>query len=307
VGNGELRTLNGGRKGQKQFGSLHDTETAIIVRVHAAAKGSDLPGTDEFIERCERVRAWNYGVRAAAQARLAPPVEPAGTATFGSAQLWFAGTRARVHLFDQASLDQLPAIEAWFTERKLEPLFDVLPVIANRPVTSALGERGYRLVCWQPTLYRSLSLPIDGSAEAVEVEQVGAEDAEFRETYLGGRGYQLSTGDHQSAAAFQEASWNAEGALRFIARIDGKPVAAATLVVFNRVARLANCYTLAAARNRGAQAALIRARLRWAASAGHQLAVSDARQGGAGLRNLARAGFAIGAHITQWRRANPTT
>jgi hypothetical protein len=272
--------------------------------VHAAAKGSDLPGTDAFIERCERVRAWNYGVRAAAQARLAPPVEPAGTATFGGAQVRFAGTQARVHLLDPASLDQLPAIEAWLAERKLEALFDVLPVIASRLVTSALGERGYRLVCWQPTLYRSLSLPIDGSAEAVEVEQVGAEDAAFRETYLDGR--QLS-GDRQTAATVHEAHWNAEGALRFIARIDGKPVAAATLVVFDRIARLANCATLPAARNRGAQAALIRARLRGAAAAGHELAVADARQGGAGLRNLVRAGFAIGAHITQWRRASPTT
>lgn len=260
----------------------------------------ELPGTDEFITRCERVRAWNYVVRAEAQARLPPPIEPAGAAAFGGAHVWFSGDQARVHLLDEACLDQLPAIEAWLAERKLDALFDVLPIVACRPVTAALAERGYQLVDWQPMLYRDLSLPIQEGDEAVQVEEVRDEDAEFRTTFLAG--YEVPEGEREEAARAMDARWLAEGARKLVARVDGEVVAAATLVVFDHIARLANCATLPSARGRGAQTALIRARLRWAAEAKHDLAISDARQGGGSLRNLARAGFAICAQITQWRR-----
>lgn len=261
----------------------------------------ELPGTDELITRCERVRAWNYVVRAQAQARLPPPVEPAGSADFGSARVWFSGDRARVHLLDEAYLDQLPAIEAWLAERQLDALFDVLPIVACRPVTAALAERGYHLVSWQPLLYRDLSLPIQDGDAAVKVEEVGEEDAEFRTTFLAG--YEVPEGELEEAAVAMQARWRAEGARKLIARIDGEAVAAATLVTFDNIARLANCATRPRARGRGAQTALIGARLRWAADAGCDLAISDARQGSGSLRNLARAGFAVCAQITQWRRA----
>lgn len=101
-----------------------------------------------------------------------------------------------------------------------------------------------------------------------------------------------------------EARWQAEGARRFIARMGGEAIAAATLVTFDDIARLASCAALPHARGRGAQAALIGARLQLAADAGSELAISDARQGGGSLRNLARAGFAVCAQITQWRRVS---
>ena len=276
----------------------------------AESAASSLPGTDEFIERCERIRAWDYVVRAAAQAALAPPMEAAGTATFGSAQVWFTGTRARVHLLNETSLDELEAIEEWLAERELTAMFDVLPVIACRPVARVLGERGYRLVAWQPTLYRHLSAASGAAGgdaaggavrgSAVEVEEIEGESAEFRTTFMAG--YEIPEQDWESAARIMDARWQAEGARRFLARSHGEAVAAATLVVHEGIARLANCATLPARRQQGAQAALIAARLRCATEAGLQLAVSDARQGGSSLRNLVRAGLALGAHVTQWRR-----
>jgi hypothetical protein len=259
-----------------------------------------LPGTDEFILRCERVRATNYVLRARSQAELPPPMEPAGTATFAGASAWFAGKRARVNLLDESSLPELPAIEAWFRERELEADVDVLPIVACRPVARALGERGYRLVAWQPLLQRALSQPIEAPSGAVEVEELPGADAEFLSTFM--RGYELPEHDHESAARIMEARWEIEGARRFLARIAGKPVAAATLVVIDGVARLANAATLPESRNLGAQNALIRARLRAAAEARLPLATADARQGGSSLRNLARAGFNVCAHVSQWRK-----
>jgi len=283
---------------------------SLAMPAIAESAASSLPGTEEFIERCERIRAWNYVVRAAAQAALAPPMEAAGAATFGSAQVWFTGTRARVHLLSETSLDELEAIEDWLAERELAAMFDVLPTVACRSVVRTLGERGYRLVAWQPTLYRHLApageaaaseaTRVDSSSSAIDVEEVAGESAEFRATFMAG--YEIPEQDWQSAARIMDARWQAEGARRFLARSQGQAVAAATLVVHDGVARLANCAALPHARQRGAQAALIAARLRCAAALGLDLAVSDARQGGSSLRNLARAGFAVGAHVTQWQR-----
>lgn len=260
-----------------------------------------MPGTDEFIERCERMRAWNYMVRAAAHAQLPPPLATAGTAVFGRAQAWFDEPRARVHLLGEAELGLLPAIEAWLAEHQLEPQFDVLPIVACRPVATALGQRGYGLVSWQPILYRELAAPIAGQDVAgVTVSEVSRDDPEFCAAFAGG--YEIPEEEREAAAQVMAARWQAEGARCFVAHIGGKAVAAATLVVWDGIARLANCATLPWARSSGAQTALIRARLRCAAGAGISLAISDARQGGGSLRNLSRAGFAVCAHVTQWQR-----
>jgi hypothetical protein len=265
-----------------------------------SADASGLPGTDEFILRCERVRARNYALRAESQAALSPPVEAAGVASFGGALAWFAGKRTRVNLLDASSLAQLPAIEAWFGAQGLTPEFDVLPIVACRPVVQALGERGYRLVAWQPLLHRSLSQAIEAPRGAVDIEERPAEDSVFLDTFM--HGYEIPHVDHAGGARIMQARWRIEGARCFLARIGGKPVAAATLVEIDGIARLANAATLPESRGLGAQSALIRTRLRAAAHAGLSLATADARQGGGSLRNLARAGFTVCAQITQWRK-----
>jgi ribosomal protein S18 acetylase RimI-like enzyme len=264
---------------------------------------ASLPATDEFIVRCERVRSSSYVKRADAQGALEQTPEPAGSARFGDAVAWYAGKRARVHLLDQANLRHLAAIEAWAAERQLAPTFDVLPIVSCRPVAIALGERDYRLVAWQPLLFRNLSGPIDPSGNTFSIEEIGREPhAEFRQTYL--RGYGFAEHELQTWGRVLEARWEAEGARRFLARLGERPVAAATLVVMDGIARLANSATLPEFRNRGAQTALIRARLQRLAAEGVEFVTSDARQDGSSLRNLSRAGFVISAQITQWQYAS---
>jgi hypothetical protein len=67
------------------------------------------------------------------------------------------------------------------------------------------------------------------------------------------------------------------------------------------IARLSNCCTLPDRRGAGAQAALIHARLRTAIEGGAEIITADARPEGSSLRNLARAGFVIAHHVSQWR------
>jgi hypothetical protein len=266
----------------------------------AIADASELPGSEEFILRCERVRAHNYRVRAESQAALGPPIEAAGVEAFGGAYAWFAGRRAKVNLLDADNLSELDAIEAWFAERGLQPELDVAPLLRTRAVTQALGERGYRLLAWQPLVHHGLAQPIEAPSAALEIVEPPAGDAEFLHTFL--HGYEIPPALHESAARIMDARWRAERARCFLARVAGKPIGAATLVVIDGVARLANAATLPEARQLGAQSALIRARLRAAAELSLAFATADARQGSSSLRNLARAGFTVCAHVTQWKK-----
>jgi hypothetical protein len=127
-----------------------------------------------------------------------------------------------VHLLNEAGLDELEVIEDWLAERELTAVFDVLPVIACRAVARVLGERGYRLVAWQPTLYRTLSSTIEaarGDASAVTVEEVVGESAEFLDAFM--RGYEIPEADWESAARIMDARWVAESSRRFLARRAG--------------------------------------------------------------------------------------
>ncbi len=83
---------------------------------------------------------------------------------------------------------------------------------------------------------------------------------------------------------------------------EGLPVAAAGLHVADGVARLGAATTVPTARGRGAQTALIAARLALAAAQGARLATATAAPGSGSLRNLLRAGFTERYPVTQWSR-----
>jgi GNAT superfamily N-acetyltransferase len=77
----------------------------------------------------------------------------------------------------------------------------------------------------------------------------------------------------------------------YLALVDGKPAAGATLAMREGVAGLFGASTLPEFRNRGLQTALLQLRLARALAAGCDLAVSLARPGSASERNIARHGL----------------
>ena len=77
----------------------------------------------------------------------------------------------------------------------------------------------------------------------------------------------------------------------YLALVDGKPAAGATLAMREGVAGLFGASTLPEFRNRGLQTALLQMRLERARLAGCDLAVSIARPGSASERNIARHGL----------------
>ena len=77
----------------------------------------------------------------------------------------------------------------------------------------------------------------------------------------------------------------------YLARIDGKVAGGATVALRGRIAGLFGASTLPAFRCRGVQTSLLRTRMRRAAEAGCELAMSLAQPGSASQRNITRQGF----------------
>ena len=94
-----------------------------------------------------------------------------------------------------------------------------------------------------------------------------------------------------------------KGNVCFVAEWNGHPIAAAALGMHDGVAMLAGASTDPAFRGRGAQAALLDARLRHAASAGCDIAMMGAAPGSASQRNGERQGFRIAYTRIKWQHA----
>jgi GNAT superfamily N-acetyltransferase len=77
----------------------------------------------------------------------------------------------------------------------------------------------------------------------------------------------------------------------YLARIDGRVVGGATLSIRGRIAGLFGASTLPDFRRRGVQTALLHLRLRRAAEAGCELAISLAQPGSLSQRNITRLSF----------------
>jgi GNAT superfamily N-acetyltransferase len=92
-------------------------------------------------------------------------------------------------------------------------------------------------------------------------------------------------------------------AVSFLAELDGRAVATGAMSICEGVALLAGASTVPEARGRGAQLALLDARLRHAAGAGCDLAMMCALPGSASQRNAERQGFRITYTRVKWRLA----
>jgi GNAT superfamily N-acetyltransferase len=92
----------------------------------------------------------------------------------------------------------------------------------------------------------------------------------------------------------------ASGVYCFLAELEDQPIAAAALNVQADVALLAGASTIPAARRQGAQRALLRARLSFAASRGVGVAMVVTQPGSASERNAERQGFRPVYSRTKW-------
>lgn len=193
-------------------------------------------------------------------------------------------------------------LEAFFTDRGAPTHHEVSP-LAGQAVFDRLQDRGYRAIELTTILVRRLNdlraaVP-DEPRLAVRGIEPG-EEALFAD--VSARGWSEAVEfadlirDFASVGAGRENGWS------FFAEWDGQPIATASLAIESRIAVLAGASTLPQARRRGAQFALLDARLRLAARRGCDLAMMGASPGSASQRNAERHGFRVAYTRVKWMR-----
>ena len=210
-------------------------------------------------------------------------------------------------LFQEPSDDDLGAIERFFAERGAEVSHEVSP-LAGLALLPRLSARGFQPIELTSVMHRPVVLP-DARAHVVSragatprVRVVGPADVA---TYVETTALGWSSEGAELAAfvrGYAAITVAARGTHTFVAELDGRAVAAAALAMHDGVAILAGASTIPEFRGRGAQSALLAARLRAAADAGCDLATMGALPGSASQRNAERAGFRIAYTRIKWAR-----
>lgn len=201
--------------------------------------------------------------------------------------------------------ENLATIEAFFQKHDA-PVFHEVSPMANPSYMAILHERGYKPVELTTVMCKALSedtaadYPIN-SELTIRILRKGEEDTWAR-TSASGWSTEM---DGLSDFMYQFASImaNSAGAYPFFAEIDGKIISTGMLCIHNNVALLAGASTIPEGRNRGAQNALLNARLNYAAAQGCTLAMMCASPGSQSQRNGEKKGFKIAYTRTKWNMA----
>lgn len=206
-------------------------------------------------------------------------------------------------MFAPATAADVDRLEAFFFERQATAYHEVSPLAEG--AAPLLHARAYEPFEFSSVMFRELEgavMPVEEGR--LRVRRVGADELPlFNETAADGwsefpelREFMLGFGRVTSAAT---------GMWSFMAELDGRPAATASMMIHDGVALLAGASTVPAARRHGAQAALLAARLSTAVAEGCDVAMMVAQAGSGSQRNAERQGFRIAYTRAKWRRRVP--
>jgi hypothetical protein len=265
---------------------------------------SEYPLVDlSLARRLERAEGTANRRMIEARARVAPESGAAWTQA-GGALAMFDGAASPLTqtfglgIFEPPGAEAVETLERFYQERGAPVHHEVSP-LADPSLVPLMVSRGYHPLEFTSVMFRPIDQALTFPANlAIIVTRVESDDDSWVRTAAEGwsdypelAAFMLEIGRIQSAA---------EGLHRFIAAIDGEPVAAGGLALHDGVALLAGASTVPAARRRGAQLALLAARLRFAVDQGCDLAMICALPGSGSQRNAERHGFRIGYTRIKW-------
>jgi len=210
-------------------------------------------------------------------------------------------------LFTPPTHAQLADIEAYFAERGA-PVFHETCPLGDASLLTILPERGYRPIEQSSVMYQSLdqlSLPEPRADATLTARRTGpGEEQYWADTVALGWGEIDGLVDFMRA--FGLISAHSRNTHCFIVEHQGEALAAGALGMHDGVAILAGASTRPEFRGRGAQAALLRARIEHARSSGCDVALMAAQPGSGSQRNAERQGFRIGYTRTKWQLHQPS-
>jgi GNAT superfamily N-acetyltransferase len=206
-------------------------------------------------------------------------------------------------LFQATTGAEMDEIENFFRERGA-PVFHEVSPLADASLWPLLNERGYQPLEFTSVMFRPVSQEDDGLPaprnDKVEVRIVGEDEHELW-AQTAARGWSEFTEFADQILELSRVSAKRAGAASFIAEIEGEPIATGGMGIYGGVLLLAGASTVPEGRRQGAQAALLRSRLRYAAEQGCDIAMMCAQPGSTSQRNAERNGFRIAYTRIKWR------
>lgn len=203
-------------------------------------------------------------------------------------------------MFEPPSVAHLSQLESFFEERGADTFHEVSP-LADPSTFGVLAARGYVPFEFTSVMYRTLDELHDGGPVDVQVRLMkdGEQDAWGA---MAAAGWSELPELSAFMLEFGRMAANLEDGRCFLVDVDGVPAATGMLVLHQGIALFAGASTIPAARRRGAQRALVNARLRYAVNHGCDLAMMCALPGSTSQRNAERHGFRIAYTRIKWRR-----
>lgn len=241
-------------------------------------------------------------------------VEARGRVDPGSRAVWqaYGGTYAMfdgpdspltqtfgLGLFEPATHELLDRLEHFFGERGAPTFHEVSP-LADASTAGLLHARRYEPFEFTSVMYRPVAGAAPERAAALRVRVAGPEEREAW-ARTAARGWSEFPELEQFMLAFSGVIAASDAALTFVAEENGVAIATAGLNLYAGVALMAGASTVPEARKRGAQKALLDARLREAAARGCDLAMLCAQPGSGSQRNGERNGFRVAYTRVKWR------
>lgn len=206
-------------------------------------------------------------------------------------------------LFDEITDVEMDKIEAFFKQRDASVVHEVSP-LADSKILTILNERGYQPIEFTSVMYKTLdsSKIIDLPPNSQILTRKIYEDEVDQFAEISTKGWITEMPEFsEQMLEFSRIGAASNGAIPFIAELNAEPIATGTLYIYDDVAILAGASTIPEQRKKGAQTALLEARLRYALENGCAIAIMDAHPGSQSQRNAEKNGFRIAYTRTKWK------
>jgi hypothetical protein len=206
-------------------------------------------------------------------------------------------------LFEETTDEHLDKIELFFRERNA-PVFHEVSPLADPSLLDILNKRGYRPVELTSVMYRTLDTYSENTFttdSAISTRVISPDEVDvWARTSADGWAAE-NEGLVDFMFNFGRVGAQCNGAFPYLCELNGKPISTGALLIYDDICLLAGASTIPEGRNRGAQTALLSARLRNATENGCTLAMMGASPGSQSQRNAEKNDFKIAYTRTKWQ------
>jgi hypothetical protein len=198
---------------------------------------------------------------------------------------------------------ELAHIEEFFLSRGAHVDHEVCS-LADWSLLELLPARGYRPIEMSSVVCQPIvrGLELCGMGVSIRVRPITPSEHELWARVSVAGWADAAPGLDEYLLSLARANPYRERSHYFLAEIDGAAIATGAMSLFDGVALLAGASTIPQWRKRGAQSALLAARLRFAVENGCDLAMMAAQPGSGSQRNAERQGFRLAYTRTKWRK-----